>query len=87
MQVFIEIPYSEAVFDIISRFHPDNASNVDTMTDTEYDKLLDIYVKKLDWQYREDAQCWVNKYIEQAGIVVISARSTGNETIQFEIDI
>ena len=87
MQVFIEIPYSEAVFEIIGTMTmaQDNFED-ELMTDTEFDDFCHSYDKKMEWQFMEDAQSWVNKYIEPEAKVK-SVFSTGNETIKIEIEV
>jgi hypothetical protein len=87
MQVFIEIPYSKEVFAIIRNYNPDNIAEMRDVSDSEYSTLSDEYDDKLNAQYMFDSQSWVNKYITEGDIKVKDAFCTGNETIQFEIEI
>ncbi len=87
MQVFIEIPYSEAVFDIIAVYSKaENDYEQGLITSGELDSAYSNYIAKRNWQFREDAQIWVNKYLIE-GTNVKSPECTGNETVQFEIEV
>ena len=82
MFVFITVPFTQSVFDILDT----NPEDINGITQKEYTMLEILYNKKLDDQYMFEAQAWVTKYIKGEGIITW-AQNSGSETIEFELQI
>lgn len=82
MFVFISIPYTQAVFDIIDT----NPEDIEGISEKEYAVLEKEYTKKLDAQYMLEAHAWVNKYIKSEAIITW-AQNSGSEDIEFQMQL
>ena len=82
MFVFITVPFTQSVFDILDT----NPEDMAHLSEEEYVIREKIYTEKLDDQYMFEAQAWVTKYIKGEGIITW-AQNSGSETIEFELQI
>ena len=82
MFVFISIPFTQTIFDIIET----NPEDIDGITEKEYAILEKEYTKKLENQYMIEARNWVNKYISVNGVITW-AQNSGSEDIEFQLQI
>ena len=82
MLVMIHIPFTKAIFDIITS-HPEN---IEGLSETEFLELEILYYNKLNTQYIIDAKLWLDSNLKHK-YTIISAVNSGDEDIQIILEV
>lgn len=82
MIIMIHIPFTKAIFDIIT----DHPENIEGISETRFLELEMIYYNKLNTQYRTDARLWLDNNLKHK-YTIISAENSGDEDIQIILEV
>lgn len=83
MFVFISIPFTKSIFDIIDT-NPEDSDII--MSEKEYALAYNEYEKKFNNQMRIEVQTWIDNNLKRESIVTW-LQDSGSESIEFEVQI